>query len=267
MHRPRTLERAGGVGRAAAARPAIGIFHGTTGPGMPPGHLPEGEDGGPSILIFRANSRQKDANYKKQLQAELRRVEAEETDEARAREEHLAAAAEAIDKGEDVDGVTRLLIAARARQAERASAQAAHEAAASPPPQSQPEPRPPEPEPAAPPAQDAKASVTPPSAKAPPFQAGPGKPAPAPKPPQSASARQARKTPPPGAPNMDGHAEFLSERDTSKRDDDMVRLQEEARRQGRPGGQVPLSEMKPDPRPQQEFVNFTLAGNGRIKRC
>ena len=130
---------------------------------------------------------------------------------------------------------------------------------------SPPEPAP-KPEPAAAPAQDAKASVTPPSAKAPPFQVEPD-PAPAPKPPQSASARQARKTPPPGAPYMDGHAEFLSERDTSKRDDDMVRLQEEARRQGRPGGQVPLSEMKPDPRPQQEFVNFTLAGNGRIKRC
>ena len=183
-------------------RPAIGIFHGTTGPGMPPGHLPEGADGGPSILILAANSRQKDANYKKQLQAELRRVEAEETNEARASEEHLAAAAEAIDKGENVDGVTRMLIAAKARQAERAAAQAAREAAAPPPPQSQPEPAP-EPEAAAAPAQDAKASVTPPSAKAPPFQAGPGEaPTPAPKSPQSASARQARKTPPPpGAPS------------------------------------------------------------------
>jgi hypothetical protein len=76
-----------------------------------------------------------------------------------------------------------------------------------------------------------------------------------------------KAAPPPGAPYMPGHAEFLSARDTAQRDDDMVRRQEVARRQGRPGGQVPLSEMKPDPRPQQEFVNFTLAGNGRIKRC
>ena len=47
----------------------------------------------------------------------------------------------------------------------------------------------------------------------------------------------------------------------------MAKRQEEARRQGRPGGQIPMAELKPDPRPQQEFVNFTLAGNGQIKRC
>ena len=245
-------------------RPAIGIFHGTTGPGMPPGHLPEGEDGGPSILILAANSRQKDANYKKQLQAELRRIEAEEADEGRAREEHLAAAAEAIDKGEDVDGVTRLLIAARARQAERAAAQAAHEAAAPPPPQS------PEPEAASAPAQDAKAGVTPPSANAPPFQAGPGEaPTSAPKSPQSASARQARKTPPPpGAPA--GYAEFLSAKATEERDDELAKKQEAARADPAryPGGQVPMNELKPDPRPPLEVVNFTRVPGGRgIKRA
>src|SRR5271157_3601626 len=35
-------------------RPAIGVFHGSTGPGMPPGHLPEGDDGAPSALLLRA---------------------------------------------------------------------------------------------------------------------------------------------------------------------------------------------------------------------
>ena len=242
-------------------RPAIGIFHGTTGPGMPPGHLREGEDGGPSILILAANSRQKDANYKKQLQAELRRVEAEETDEARAREEHLAAAAEAIDKGEDVDGVTRLLIAAKARQAERAAAQAA----APPPPQAE---AAPEPEAAAAPvpSPDTKANdtVTPPSAKPPPFKIEPGE-APAPKP----QARQARKTPPPpGAPA--GYAEFLSAKATEERDDELAKKQEAARADPAryPGGQIPMNELKPDPRPPMEVINYTRVPGGRgIRRC
>ena len=61
--------------------------------------------------------------------------------------------------------------------------------------------------------------------------------------------------------------EFLSAAQTNKRDAEMVKRQEEARRQGRPGGVIPMSELSPDPRPAPEFPNFTLAGNGRIKRC
>ena len=126
-------------------KPATPIFHGSTGPGCPPGFVLEGDDA-PSILIFRANA-QRDANYKAQLQAELRRIEAEETDDGRAREDNLAAAADAVARGEGVPGITRLLLDAKARQAERAAAApqdepaaAEREAAAPPPPQANPAP-------------------------------------------------------------------------------------------------------------------------------
>ena len=260
IHNPESKDR--DVVAAAAlldsrgcGKPATPIFHGSTGPGCPPGFVLEGDDA-PSILIFRANA-QRDANYKAQLQAELRRIEAEETDDGRAREDNLAAAADAVARGEGegVPGITRLLLAAKARQAERAAA--GREAAAPPPPQANPAP---EPEPAAAPVHDAKA----PSAKPPPFKIEPGE-APAPKP----QARQARKTPPPpGAPA--GYAEFLSAKATEERDDELAKKQEAARADPAryPGGQVPMSELKPDPRPPLEVVNFTRVPGGRgIKRA
>ena len=114
---------------------------------------------------------------------------------------------------------------------------------------------PPKDEPAPP--QDAKASVnvTPP----PPFQPEPdpapkSKPAPKPAP---------KATIPHGAPA--GYAEFLSAKATEERDDELAKMQEEARKDPArfPGGQVPMSMLKPDPRPQQEIVNFTRVPGGK----
>ena len=69
---------------------------------------------------------------------------------------------------------------------------------------------------------------------------------------------------------MPGHAEFLNERDTRARDDELAKMQEEARKDPVrfPGGQIPQSMLKPDPRPQQEIVAFTRIPGGRgIRRC
>ncbi len=79
---------------------------------------------------------------------------------------------------------------------------------------------------------------------------------------------KAKKAPShPAASQFAGFNEFLSEKASREQFNDLAKRQEEARRQGRPGGQIPLSELQPDPQPRQEFVNFTLAGNGQIKRC
>ncbi len=106
-----TLLDARGMGR-----PAIGVFHGTTGGmgGLPPGHLPVDEEGGPSMLLLRADHESRDGKYKAQIQAELRKLEREEAEEKRAMDDHLATAKEALARGEDVPGTTRMLIEARA---------------------------------------------------------------------------------------------------------------------------------------------------------
>ena len=78
---------------------------------------------------------------------------------------------------------------------------------------------------------------------------------------------KAKKAAHPAAAQFPGFQEFLSEKASNEQFNDLAKRQEEARRQGRPGGQIPLSELPPDPRPQQEIVRFTLAGNGQIKRC
>jgi len=85
-------------------------------------------------------------------------------------------------------------------------------------------------------------------------------PAPTPKP-------KAKKAPPhPAASQFPGFQEFLSEKATREQFNDLAKRQEEARRQGRPGGQIPMSELQPDPRPTMEIVRFGLAGGGRIRR-
>ncbi len=71
----------------------------------------------------------------------------------------------------------------------------------------------------------------------------------------------------PAASQFPGFQEFLNEKASREQFNDLAKRQEEARRQGRPGGQIPMSELQPDPQPGQEFVRLTLAGNGQIKRC
>lgn len=83
---------------------------------------------------------------------------------------------------------------------------------------------------------------------------------------QDASPQAASRHP---ASHIRGFSEFLSERDTRKRDQTMVRLQNEARAQGRPGGQLSMQEIMqqmPDARERPEIVRFGLAGGGRIRR-
>ena len=65
-----------------------------------------------------------------------------------------------------------------------------------------------------------------------------------------------------------GFAEFLSEKATLNRNDVMVRLQEQARAQGRPGGIIPWAEIPADPRDKPEIVRLTrVAGSTGFKRC
>ena len=223
-----------------------------------------------------------------ELKTAQRRLEDKLAQEEQAHETHLAAAAADLAEGREVDGLTRMLLHAKAANADRA--------AKPPPPPSR---RPPaiEAKPdvfiadssgnVAAPATVESAPPPPPAAsrdaptnKAPPATLGettppksePPKPPPfkiEPDPPRSAPAKRS-KQPPPGAPYMPGHAEFLSARDTVERDDALAKRQEEARKDPirYPGGQIPMKELPPDPRPPMEVINFTRVPGGKgIRRC
>jgi|SRR5208337_1138076 len=103
-------------------RPAIGVFHGTTGGtgGLPPGHLPEGEDGAPSALLLRA-ARESGGEERiiAELKAEIRRRENKLASDKEEREARLADTAAAIANGEEVSGLSRLLLQAREERAKR----------------------------------------------------------------------------------------------------------------------------------------------------
>ena len=254
-------------------RPAIGVFHGVAETLSSPLMTEAGEP--VSALILRAARENADERSLADLRAETRRLEDKLAREDQAHKAHIAEAADALDRGEDVSGITRLLLHARAEKAKRAA-----------PPQPEkslvakdfpPEPEDPAeslpssrktlaPEPAADleklknapePAADLNKLQNAPEPAAPILNNIKNKPAPS----------KAARTPPPGAPA--GFAEFLSEKATRDRDNDMARRQEAARADPAryPGGQIPMSELPPDQRPQQEIVRFTLGGNGRIKRC
>ena len=64
---------------------------------------------------------------------------------------------------------------------------------------------------------------------------------------------------------MPGHAEFLSQRATQERDNDLAKRQEAARLDPvrYPGGQIPMNQIPPDPREPPEVVNFTRVPGGR----
>jgi hypothetical protein len=70
------------------------------------------------------------------------------------------------------------------------------------------------------------------------------------------------KPKPAGSGVPSGFAEFTARREAER----------EERRKTLPGSQIPMKELQPDPVGESmqgapEYVNFTLAGNGRIKRC
>jgi len=269
-------------------RPAIGVFHGVAETLSSPLMTEAGEP--VSALIIRAARENRDERALADLGAEARRLEDKLARDKEAHEASIAEAADALDRGEDVSGVTRLLLHARAEKAKRA--------AAAPPAPETSSVSDEDPEPgtcsetgqvgqfsneviedpiivdsagiaSSTPTAPTGGNPPPPPPKAPPFQAEPDPPRPIPisgtgtatKP-----APKAKRTPPPGAPYMPGHAEFLSARETQERDDDMAKKVEAARAAGRP--QIPMSELPPDPRPPMEVLNFTRVPGGRgIKRC
>ena len=110
-------------------KPPVGIFHGT-GPGMPPGHVEGGTEDGTSSLLLRSAATNADAKMLSELKEAQRRIEAKLAQEEQAHEAHLADAAAAMARGEEVPGLTRLLLNAKAASA----ANAERRAAAAPPP-------------------------------------------------------------------------------------------------------------------------------------
>jgi hypothetical protein len=165
----------------------------------------------------------------------------------------------------DVPGLTRLLLNAKAASA----ANAERRAAAAPPPSKRLEAKPgvfvadssgnvAAPAPQAEPAPPKSEIIS--DLKPPPFRVEQDPP-----PSRSASAKQAKKTPLPGAPYMPGHAEFLSARETDERDDELAKRQETARADPAryPGRQIPMNELPPDPRGPIEVINFTRVPGGR----
>ncbi len=251
-------------------RPAIGIFHGT-GPGQPPGFVEAGTEDGNTLLLRAANANA-DERILAELNAAQRRIEAKIAQEKQAHEAHLADATVAMAEGRKVDGLTRMLLHAKAASADRAAAPAPTRPTkrieakpnvfvadssgniAAPAPTVESAPSPAQAEKSAP----AASPPEPEKQKAPPFKVE--DPSPAPK----SNAKPAH----PGA-SIPGFGEFLSAKATSDADAERARKQEAARAAGRPGGQLTPAEAFPaDPRPPMEVVNFTrVAGGKGIRRC
>ena len=100
-------------------KPAIGIFHGGSGMSSP---LEQTEDGAPVSALLRAARSNSDERALAELRAETRRIEAKLAQEREEQEAHLAEAAARLSRGEKIDGLTELLLRARAANAERDSA-------------------------------------------------------------------------------------------------------------------------------------------------
>jgi len=106
-------------------RPAVGIFHGT-GPNQPPGFVLEGGTEDDNALLLRAaNEGNADERTLAALDAAASRVKAKIAQDKQAKEDHLADAAAAMARGEEVPGLTRLLLNAKAASAANADRRAA----------------------------------------------------------------------------------------------------------------------------------------------
>ena len=218
-------------------RPAVAVFQGGGFPGAP------GEEESTSLLLRSAIH---DSRHTKEYHlAELQRIEAEEAE----RDARLNDAAERLAKGEPIEGLTELLLRAKAENAKVIEAKpnvfiadsAGNIAAPASPVES------------APPTTESADGEKTPSANPEPV---PAKPAPFdPDPPpvaakQPAAAKQPKSSHP-GA-NMPGFAEFLSERATHDADAERAKKVEAARARGQ--CQIPPSEaFPPDPREGPEI--------------
>jgi len=250
-------------------KPAIGIFHGS-GASSP---MEQTEDGSPvSALLARARGTP-DERALGELRAEIQRIESKLAQDRQEQEKHLRDASERLSRGEEVEGITQLLLRARAANAERdAAAKAAPKrleckadfiadstGRVTAAPASTGESAAPTPAPAAVREPAPAAAALPPAPKAPPFQveSETTEPPPPPKP--------AAKPAHPGM-NIPGFSEFLSERAASQADAERAKKVEAARAQGQ--CQIPPSEaFPPDPREGPEIVNFTRIPGGTRKQA
>ncbi len=222
------------------------------------------------------------------LYAEARRIEAKLAQDRQEHEAHLADAAEAMARGEEVDGLTALLLRAKAENAARDAAAAATRGtppkrlearpdvfiadsagnvaapAAAPIERSSPDLR----------STPAEALSADRATTFAPAAAGenPGKPGTGTKPPPETAAawtapepapapKPAAKPSHPGA-GIPGFAEFLSEKETLAADAERARKVEEARARGQP--QLgPAEAFPPDPREPPEVVTLGRVAGGR----
>lgn len=115
VHDPDALDRdviaaAIAISDRGCGKPPMGVFHGS-GTGSPMMELDE--NGEPISALIIAASRRKEAAYKLELQAELRRIEQAEERERAEQADRLAEARAAQARGEEIPGMTALLLAAR----------------------------------------------------------------------------------------------------------------------------------------------------------
>ena len=103
----------------ACGRPAVGIFHGTSGSTLSGAPDLEGEDGAGATALLMAARGSKDERILAELLAEAERIRQATARDRREQEARLADAAEALSRGEEVDGLTALLLRAKAANAER----------------------------------------------------------------------------------------------------------------------------------------------------
>ena len=251
-------------------KPVVPVYQGG---GASP--LEQTEDGAPMSALLRVARGSSDERALAELRAEVQRIEAKLAQEKQEREARLAEAAERLSRGEEIDGLTALLLHAKASNAERDTAAKAAPTRSAPATarlESKPDvfiadsagniaaPAPlaesatPTPEPPARVDIEKSASTPPAPPKAPPFQIEPD---PTPAPTRSAPPKPAH----PGL-NMPGFGEFLSEKATREADAERAKKVEAARAQGQ--CQIPPSEaFPPDPREEPEIVNFTRIPGGR----
>jgi hypothetical protein len=94
-------------------RPPIGVYHAAgTGSNYEAGNVNSIDGNPPSVLLIDA-ARRRDAAYKAELQAELRRIDAMEAKEREERADQVEAARAAMARGEEVSPLMQMLVRVR----------------------------------------------------------------------------------------------------------------------------------------------------------
>ena len=114
VHDPKALDRdkmaaANSILDRGLGKPAFPVFHGGSGMSSPM----ELEDGTPMSPLLLAAGKSRDAAYKAELQAELRRIEAEGAQKRTEMDDELAEARAAQARGEEISPSLRMLIAVK----------------------------------------------------------------------------------------------------------------------------------------------------------